>query len=71
MIIIQMPTYPDSTSPCGCLACDKWSDCDFCEACSGAYLDPEWIERQTAYHAERDVESSFGDWLFGDDDDED
>lgn len=69
MMITQTPTLSESSSPCGCIACDKWSDCDFCATCSGADLyNADWIERQTAYYAERDVESSFGDWMFGEDD---
>lgn len=25
---------PSAVGPCGCWACDKWSDCDYCGECS-------------------------------------
>ena len=54
-----------STGPCGCFACEKWADCDYCGECSGR--DP-WAaaanERREQAEWDRAHEGSLADWLY-------
>lgn len=87
MTITAEATTEQFVGPCGCPACEKWADCDYCGTCTPEQ-EPVWMncgcsdcERQfqgwlAAEQArERDgfeAESlSFAEWLYRDDSDED
>lgn len=67
------------TSPCGCPACEKWADCDYCSSCSSDfYCDCQVCDHCTSGdHArweaeyqewlaqELENEKPFGEWMFG------
>lgn len=58
----------DEVGPCGCFACDKWSDCEFCGGCNPD-ADAAWEDAQDRM-AERahEREGSLAEWLYGTDD---
>lgn len=63
--VVSVPV--DEFAPCGCFACDKWSDCDFCSGCN-PHAETAWEDAQDRM-AQRahEREGSLAEWLYGTD----
>lgn len=54
--------------PCGCPACEKWADCDYCGRCTPEPPRPERITGpDDAFHGPRNRHESLSEFLWGDD----
>jgi hypothetical protein len=66
-LIDDNPAEDEFVAPCGCDACDKWADCEYCSGCNPNWEQAEAWRREQQERAEQEMLDAlpYHEWLDG------